>query len=202
MAGLRARKKEQTRRRIADVALSMFAERGFEAVTVNQIAEAAEVARATMFAYFPTKEALVLDGVGAENLSTIVERREPGQSFLDALRAHYEGLASAELTGVQLDSVTTRMRVIRDSPALRNAANTLLYQQRDDLARSLVTELGESAARFAAAQVAAALLTLQESYFERLLDGVPPRQASTQLAEEVDLAFDLLRHGLHRRGEV
>jgi len=202
MAELRTRKKEQTRRRIADVALRMFAERGFEAVTINQIAEVAEVARATMFAYFPTKEALVLDGVGAERLSTVVERRSPGQSFLEALRAYYEGLASAELSGVELDTLTTRVRVIRDSPALRSAATALLYQQRDDLAKSLVTEVGESAAKIVAALVAAALLTLQESYFERLLDGVPPKQASTRLAEEFDLAFDLLRRGLERSGEV
>ena len=202
MTGLRSRKKEQTRRRIADVALGMFAERGYDAVTVNQIAEAAEVARATMFAYFPTKESLVLDGVGAEDLGTVVEGRVPGQSFLEALRAHYEGLASAELTAVELDSLKARVRVIRDSPALQSAANALLYQQRHDLAEALEAEMGESAARLVAAQVAAVLLTLQESYFQRLLDGIPPRQASVQLADEFELAFDLLRHGLGRAGEV
>jgi AcrR family transcriptional regulator len=42
----------------------LFTERGFDAVTVNEIAEAAEVAKATLFAYFPTKESLVLHGVG------------------------------------------------------------------------------------------------------------------------------------------
>ena len=60
MASLRERKKEQTRQRIAAVALRLFAERGFDAVTVNEVAEAAEVAKATLFAYFPTKESLVL----------------------------------------------------------------------------------------------------------------------------------------------
>ncbi|UZJ30166.1 TetR/AcrR family transcriptional regulator [Streptomyces endophytica] len=64
MAGLRERKKEQTRQRIAAVAWRLFAERGFEAVTVNEIAEAAEVAKATLFAYFPTKESLALQGSG------------------------------------------------------------------------------------------------------------------------------------------
>ena len=57
--GLRERKKERTRQLIADTAKRLFAERGFEAVTVGEIARAAEVAEATVYNYFPTKEDLV-----------------------------------------------------------------------------------------------------------------------------------------------
>jgi AcrR family transcriptional regulator len=59
MAGLRERKKEQTRRLIAETARQLFSERGFEHVTIAEIAEAAEVAVQTVFNYFPTKEDLV-----------------------------------------------------------------------------------------------------------------------------------------------
>jgi len=202
MAGLRERKKEQTRQRIAAVALGLFAERGFDAVTVNEIAEAAEVAKATLFTYFPTKESLVLHGVGDDDLAGIAARRPPGQTFLEALRVHYRSLAAVELPAAELDALITRVRVIWGSPALQGAASALLYQQRQELAQVLASEHGESAAGLMAAQAAASLLTLQESYFQRLLDGAPAQDAQRALAQDVELAFDLLEHGFsHLEGK-
>jgi AcrR family transcriptional regulator len=196
MAGLRERKKEQTRQRIAAVALRLFAERGFDAVTVNEIAEAAEVAKATLFAYFPTKESLVLHGAGGDDLAGITARRPPGQTFLEALRAHYRALAAVQVPATELGALVTRVRVIWDSPALQGAANALLYQQRQELARVLADEYGETAAGLMAAQVAASALTLQESYFQCLVDGASAQDAQRALAKGVELAFDLLEHGL------
>ena len=202
MAGLRERKKEQTRQRIADVALRLFAERGFDAVTVNEVAEAAEVAKATLFSYFPAKESLVLHGIAGDDLAGIVARRPPGQTFLEALRAHYRALASAQIPEAELEALVTRVRVIWDSPALQGAANDLLYQERQGLAQVLAGEYGETAAGLMAAQVAASLLTLQASYFQRLLDGASSRDANRVLAQDIELAFDLLKHGLsHLEGK-
>jgi AcrR family transcriptional regulator len=59
--GLRARKKQQTRRVIADTARRLFAERGFEQVTIAEIARAADVSDKTVFNYFPAKEDLYFD---------------------------------------------------------------------------------------------------------------------------------------------
>jgi AcrR family transcriptional regulator len=196
MAGLRERKKEQTRQRIAAVALGLFAERGFDVVTVNEIAEAAEVAKATLFTYFPTKESLVLHGVAGEDLAAIAAKRPPGQTFLQALRAHYRALAAGPLPAAELEALLTRVRVIWASPALQAAANTLLYQQRQDLARALAPEYGQTAAGLMAAQVAASVLTLQESYFTCLLEGASAQDANRALAQDLELAFDLLEHGL------
>lgn len=196
MAGLRERKKEQTRQRIAAVALRLFAERGFDAVTVNEIAEAAEVAKATLFAYFPTKESLVLHGTADDDLAGIAARRPSGRTFLEALRAHYRMLAAVQLPAAELDALITRVRVIWDSPALQGAANALLYEQRQKLALVLADEYGGTAAGLMAAQVAASLLTLQESYFKCLLDGATAAEANRALAEDLELAFDLLEHGL------
>jgi AcrR family transcriptional regulator len=202
MAGLRERKKEQTRQRIAAAALRLFTERGFDAVTVNEIAESAEVAKATLFTYFPTKESLVLHGVGGDDLAGIAARRPPGQTFLEALRAHYRALAAVQLPAAELDALVSRVRVIWDSPALQGAANALLYQQRQKLARVLAGEYGETAAGLMAAQAAASVLTLQESYFHRLLNGVSPQDANRALAQDIELAFGLLEHGLrHLEGK-
>ncbi|MFE3552554.1 TetR/AcrR family transcriptional regulator [Streptomyces kronopolitis] len=196
MAGLRERKKEETRRRIAATAWRLFAERGFEAVTVNEIAEAAQVAKATLFSYFPTKESLALHGVGDDDLAGIVTGRAPGSTPLGALRAHFRALAAGPMTGLDPEVLVSRVRVIFDSPALSNATNSLLYQQRERLAQALTAELGERTAVLAAAQISASVVTLQEGFFRRLADGTSPADARVRLGEEIELAFDLLTHGL------
>ncbi|MGX1975324.1 TetR/AcrR family transcriptional regulator [Streptomyces kronopolitis] len=196
MAGLRERKKEETRRRIAATAWRLFAERGFEAVTVNEIAEAAQVAKATLFSYFPTKESLALQGVGDDDLAGIVTGRTPGSTPLGALRAHFRALAAGPMTGLDPEVLVSRVRVIFDSPALSNATNSLLYQQRERLAQALTAELGERTAVLAAAQISASVVTLQEGFFRRLADGTSPADARARLGEEIELAFDLLTHGL------
>jgi len=195
MAGLRERKKAQTRRRIAQTALRLFTERGFEAVTVNEIAEAAEVAKATLFAYFPSKESLALEGVAEEDLAGVVTARPVGQSPVAALRAHYRVFAENPLEEKERDALLTRMHVIFDSPVLSSAANTLLYRQRKALAEALTGEYGERAAPLLAAQIAGCLLEVQESFFHRLVAGASLQEAGHELAKDAEFAFDLLEHG-------
>lgn len=196
MAGLRERKKERTKQRIAEVALRLFTERGFDAVTVNEISEAAEVAKATLFTYFPTKESLALYGVGDDDLAGTAVRRSDGQTVLEALRAHFRAFAAAQIP--DLGALIARVRVIQNSPALHSAANALLYQQRRALAQVLADEYGQTTAALMAAQIAASLLTLQEAYFQHLLEGASAKDAGRVLAKDVELAFDLLEHGLNQ----
>ncbi|WCB96229.1 hypothetical protein DSM104299_04986 [Baekduia alba] len=88
-AGLRAWKKERTRSTISDVATRLFMRDGFEAVTVAQIAAAAEVSVKTVFNYFPSKEDLFFDRaddvIGA--LADAVVDRPPGTTVIGALHA-------------------------------------------------------------------------------------------------------------------
>jgi AcrR family transcriptional regulator len=86
MQSLRERKKEQTRRLIAETARRLFAERGFDAVTVAEVAREADVSQATVFNYFPTKEDLFYSGLEAfeEALLSAIRNREPNESVLDA----------------------------------------------------------------------------------------------------------------------
>lgn len=196
VTGLRERKKEETRRRIADVALRLFTERDFGAVTMTEIATAADVSRATLFSYFPTKESLVLQGIGAEDLAAVVTGRPAGQSPLAALRTYYLGVAGSVADDLDRDTIAARIGVVVASPALSAAATTLLYQQRERLAAALTGEYGERVAPFVAAEVAAAVQTIQEAFFRRLVAG---EDAGDTLAEDVTLAFDLVEHGVAGR---
>src|SRR3954447_5816797 len=84
--GLRERKKQQTRQLIADTARRLFAERSFEAVTVAEVARAADVSEATVFNYFPTKEDLFYSGLESfeEELLAAIRERKTGESVLSA----------------------------------------------------------------------------------------------------------------------
>ncbi|MFC7589620.1 TetR family transcriptional regulator [Nonomuraea antimicrobica] len=186
MVGVSKEKKAQRRRHIAETALRLFAERGFDAVTVNEIAEAAGVAKVTLFNYFPSKEALVLDVV-EEDTAAVVAARAPDQTPLAALRAHY--LAFSERAAeVDVEQLMVRMRVIGQSPTLLAGVQRLRYGQRAALARALdgrescpapddLTD--DLMADLMAAQIIATIQLLQETFFERLAAGMSLREAGS-----------------------
>ena len=94
---LRERKKLATRRSLRRIALDLVAERGFAHVTVEDIAEAADVSPRTFFNYFPSKEA-ALFGADPERIAALGERlvpRMPGETALEALRVVFVGEARA-----------------------------------------------------------------------------------------------------------
>src|SRR5881275_1648549 len=88
--GLRQRKKQQTREAIAQTARRLFLEHGFDAVTVDDVARAADVSRKTVFNYFPTKEDLFYGRmeIFEEDLLAAIRSRAPGESILRAF-AHF-----------------------------------------------------------------------------------------------------------------
>src|ERR1700734_564034 len=86
--GLRELKKSQTRQVIADVAADLFRRNGFDAVTVDDVAQAAQVSKKTVFNYFPTKEDLVFDRAEAREqaLLAAVRERPAGVSVVESFR--------------------------------------------------------------------------------------------------------------------
>src|ERR687891_2936024 len=86
--GLRELKKEQTRQLIAETAWRLFADRGFDRVTIAEIAREAQVAEATVFNYFPTKEDLFYSPLEAfgTRLVDAIRSRDPGETALAACR--------------------------------------------------------------------------------------------------------------------
>lgn len=141
--GLRELKKRRTRRRIADVALALFAERGFDRVPVAEVARRAEVSEATVFNYFRTKEDLIYGGMTAfgDTLLTALRTRPPGQPVLAAFRAVMlgpHGLLDAAAPADQ-ERIATIARLISTSPSLRARER----QAYDDYARSVAMLLAE-----------------------------------------------------------
>src|ERR687885_2700207 len=86
--GLRESKKLRTRQEIADKAMELFVKRGFDHVTVAEVADAAGVSEKTVFNYFPTKEDLFFDEVPAREAAIVeaIRGRKAGESVVGALR--------------------------------------------------------------------------------------------------------------------
>ncbi|MBO0682974.1 MAG: TetR family transcriptional regulator [Candidatus Dormibacteraeota bacterium] len=116
--GLRERKKARTRAAIQRQALRLFRERGYEATTVTQIAEAAEVSESTFFRYFPTKEDVVLWDEFDPALVDVFRRQPPELSPIAALRAAVRQLM-AGFSPEQMADQRERMDLTISAPPLR-----------------------------------------------------------------------------------
>src|SRR5205807_5968126 len=147
--GLRELKKEQTRQLIADTAWRLFADRGFDQVTVAEVARKAQVAEATVYNYFRTKEDLFyapLEGFGTR-LAEAVRTRPPGEPALAAFRRALlaEGglLARVDAGDAEaLDRLRTVNRVMAGSPALRAREQQVINRTAGTLAALLAAETG------------------------------------------------------------
>jgi AcrR family transcriptional regulator len=164
-AGLRERKKQQTREGIAEAANRLFADRGFDAVTVAQVAQAANVSEVTVFNYFPTKEDLFYGGMQffEEKLLDAVRERAPGESVLEAFRRPVlEGLkrlASDEPAEV----IAAAGQLISASPALEAHEREVVARYTRLLAKLLAEEAGAKPGDVEAIGVASALMGVQRA---------------------------------------
>src|ERR1044072_2422840 len=116
--GHRERKKQRTREQIVDAAFRLFAERGYQATTVADIAAAADIAPRTFFAYFPTKEDVVFyfGDTYCDLMQAAVEARPEGMSAIEALRLWIADVLPDEQ--VESDEARLRDQMCLDEPAL------------------------------------------------------------------------------------
>jgi len=154
--GLRERKKQRTRDQIVEAAYGLFAERGFQATTVAEIAAAADIAPRTFFAYFPSKEAVVFHDFDAmfASLKATIEGRPEGESAIDALRRWLENSLPAEHD--ESDEAVLRKRMCVEQPALDSHKRHLISRLEDILREGVARDLGEPADGLRPTLVAAA----------------------------------------------
>src|SRR3989475_7785138 len=148
--GLRDAKKLRTRQEIADQAMKLFAQRGFDGVTVAEVADAAGVSEKTVYNYFPTKEDLFFDEVPAREAALVaaVRGRREGESILEALRR----LQAGECPRLCSPGFATFARIIEESTALQAKELEVMAHFVRVLSEAIQAELGveERDARIAA----------------------------------------------------
>ncbi|CAM5685025.1 TetR/AcrR family transcriptional regulator [Streptomyces fumanus] len=197
--GLRERKKRQTRQYISDVATGLFLERGFEAVTVAEVAEAADVSVNTVYNYFPAKEDLFLDrsrGV-VDRLSRWVRGRPDGESAAAAvLRELREEVESVSPRVGLMAGYARFMRVVHDSPALRSRLWAIGQEVLQDLEQTLREETGapgdDPMPALIAGQINWVHSTVMSAIGQRMLAGGTPSRVSRETLVLLDEMEDLL----------
>jgi AcrR family transcriptional regulator len=169
--GLRERKKQRTREQIVEAAMRLFAERGYHATTIADIAAAADVAPRTFFAYFPSKEAVVFHNVDRDldALASALRNRLPGETAFDALRRWLDSLWDGSMA--DRDEALLRKRLCREDEGLANFQAGMMARVQELLLEAIADDLGEPRdalrPRLVTAAAVAALTSLESTIREK-----------------------------------
>ena len=169
--GLRERKKQRTRQQIIEAAMGLFAERGYHATTIADIAAAAEVAPRTFFSYFPSKEAVVFHNVerDLDGLASALRDRLPGETAFDALRRWIDSMFDE--FAADHDEAVLRKRLCREDEGLANFQGGVMARIGELLLEAIADDLGEPPdalrPRLVAAAAVAALTSLEGSFDDK-----------------------------------
>jgi AcrR family transcriptional regulator len=199
--GLRERKKRATREAIAVTARRLFAERGFDAVTVAEVAVAADVSEKTVFNHFAAKEDLVFAGGDTRltQLQAAIAERPPGTSVLGVFRASSEAMLDTVAAGETTDSLVVP-RIVRESPALQERLAAGWEREAEALVAAIAEATGADADDLVPAVVARTLawtlITIFRAAFDGLLAGEDPERLAARLRPQSARAYDRLAAGL------
>ncbi len=199
---MRERKKLQTRQHIADTAMRLFSERGFDAVTVDEVARAAEVSKKTVFNYFPTKEDLVFGNADEREalLVALVRERAPGVSLAAAFRKQAIEFLHKFANRASGDQHDAKLRLINSSPSLQRRAHETHSRQAYAVAHALAEVTGAPESDPLPLIVAHTLLGAHRALFlechRRLSTGEPSETVAREMEPHVHRIYTLLEHGL------
>ncbi|MFF5337928.1 TetR/AcrR family transcriptional regulator [Streptomyces sp. NPDC013181] len=200
--GLRERKKIETRRRLLAAATELFSERGFDQVSVAEIADAADVSKMTVFNYFDSKEDLVFEPLEehVDDAARVVRERAPGESAVAALRRQFIDAVERRDASVGMSDspvVLGIVRLITETPALLARAHSFFARTQERLTAVLVEEGEEPAiARIVASQLLGTRDALLTENRRRLLAGEPADAVAADAVALAHRGFDLLEKGL------
>jgi AcrR family transcriptional regulator len=202
--GLRERKRQRTHDALSEAAISLFLQRGYDQVSVADVAAAAEVSKPTLFKYFPSKEDLVLHRIldHRGEAARVVRDRSPDEAPLAALHRHFvAGLARRDpVTGLNDHrEVLAFHGMVFGTPSL--AARVAQYATHDEeaLAEALTEAAptaGELGARLAASQIIAVQRVLARENWHQLTRGRTAAELHPDAVDAAGHAFGLLANGL------
>lgn len=193
--GLRERKKRQTYERVSEVAIRLFLEKGFDAVSVADVAAAAEISKPTLFRYFPAKEDLVLYRIAdheGEAARVVAGEAHP----IAALRRHFlEGVEKGDpVTGLSdHPEVLAFHRLLYGSPSLVARAQAHVERSEVALAEALGGGLD---GRLAAGQILAVQRILAMENWRRISAGESVAEVKPEAVAAAERAFARLAAGL------
>jgi AcrR family transcriptional regulator len=208
-SGVREHKKQATRELIAEAARRLFEQRGFDAVTVEDVAREAGVSRKTVFNYFASKEDLFYSRLELfeEGLLAAIRERQPGTSILRAFAGLLEsqrGLLQSEEPGAG-ERLYAINKLIADSPALQRREEQVFAGYTDALAALIAEETGVRPGDVAPRVAANAMVGLHRSLLlyvrDRVLAGERDRGAILRgVLAQTKEGVELLSGGLGHLG--
>ncbi|WP_327316082.1 TetR/AcrR family transcriptional regulator [Streptomyces sp. NBC_01235] len=207
--GLRERKRQRMYQAVSDIAVRLFIERGFDAVSVAEVAAAAEISKPTLFRYFPAKEDLVLHRLAdheQEAARVVTAAHAEGVAPLPALRRHFlDGLAADDpVTGLNdHPNVHAFYDLVYGTPSLVARLYGYLERSEATLAEALTDALGDDLpsaldARLAAGQIVAVRRILAEENWRRISAGERVEDVRGDAVAAAERAFAALGAGLPR----
>ncbi|WP_329580231.1 TetR/AcrR family transcriptional regulator [Kitasatospora sp. NBC_01250] len=200
--GLREQKKQRTREHLAATALRLFLERGFDEVSVVDVAAAAQVSKPTLFRYFPSKEDLLLDRFADHQgeAARVVRARPAGQTPVQALHEHFLDRLREHDPATGLSDhpdVVAFQRLLYGTASLQSRLLHYLAGDVELLAEELATVFADPlGARLAALHLLAVRNELGRRNFERIAAGCSAAEAYPAAVADAGLAYGMLAEGI------
>jgi AcrR family transcriptional regulator len=190
--GLRERKKQQTREKIERVALQLFADRGYDETTLADIADAADVSRRTIFAYFDSKEDILFcdEPLLFERLEQTLTQRPPGATTVDALREFVTSVSASD------EQTRLRKRIIGANKGLRLSERARSAPLERLVAESIARDLDAGPDDVRPLLIAASVTAAFNAVHDRLLQESDGPVSHEEALGVLDQVLEFLRGGL------